>query len=49
MDFDAPVYTIKNAHLQFGERPLFTGLELYLNKGKNIAWSGATDRENPHC
>lgn len=40
MDFDAPVYTIKNAHLQFGERPLFTGLELYLNKGKKYCLVG---------
>ncbi|MGN1079780.1 MAG: ABC-F family ATP-binding cassette domain-containing protein [Alphaproteobacteria bacterium] len=40
MDFDAPVYTIKNAHLQFGERPLFTGLEVYLNKGKKYCLVG---------
>lgn len=40
MDFDAPIYTIKNAHLQFGERPLFTGLELYLNKGRKYCLVG---------
>ena len=40
MDFDAPVYTIKNAHLQFGERPLFTGLELYLTKGRKYCLVG---------
>ena len=40
MDFDAPIYTIKNAHLQFGERPLFTGLELYLTKGRKYCLVG---------
>lgn len=40
MDFDAPVYTIKDAHLQFGERPLFTGLELYLTKGRKYCLIG---------
>lgn len=40
MDFDAPVYTIKDAHLQFGERPLFTGLELYLTKGRKYCLVG---------
>lgn len=40
MDFDAPVYTIKNAHLQFGERPLFTGLEVYLAKGRKYCLIG---------
>lgn len=40
MDFDAPVYTIKDAHLQFGERPLFIGLELYLTKGRKYCLVG---------
>ncbi len=40
MDFDIPVYTIKNAHLQFGEHPLFTGLELYLSKGRKYCLIG---------
>ena len=33
MDLSAPIYTIRNACLQFGARPLFSGLELYLTKG----------------
>ena len=40
MDFDAPVYTIKDAHLQFGERPLLTGLELYMTKGRKYCLVG---------
>ncbi len=40
MDFNAPLYSIKNAHLQFGKQPLFTGLELYLNKGKKYCLVG---------
>lgn len=40
MDFDAPIYAIKNARLQFGEQPLFSGLELYLTKGRKYCLVG---------
>lgn len=40
MDFDTPVYTIRNARLQFGERPLFTGLDLYVKKGDKACLVG---------
>lgn len=40
MDFDAPIYTLQNARLRFGDRPLFTGLELYLNKGRKYCLVG---------
>ena len=40
MDFDAPIYTIRDAYLQFGARPLFSGLELYLTKGKRYCLVG---------
>ena len=40
MDFDAPIYTITDAYLQFGARPLFSGLELYLAKGKRYCLVG---------
>lgn len=40
MDFDAPIYTLQNARLQFGDRPLFTGLDLYLNKGRKYCLVG---------
>ena len=40
MDFDAPIYSLQNARLQFGERPLFTGLDLYLNKGRKYCLVG---------
>ena len=40
MDFDAPIYTITDAYLQFGARPLFSGLELYLTKGKRYCLVG---------
>ena len=40
MDFDAPIYTLQNARLQFGEHPLFTDLELYLNKGRKYCLVG---------
>ena len=40
MDFDAPIYTLQNARLRFGDRPLFTGLDLYLNKGRKYCLVG---------
>lgn len=40
MDFDTPVYSIQNARLQFGERPLFTGLNLYVKKGDKACLVG---------
>ncbi|MBR1777222.1 MAG: ATP-binding cassette domain-containing protein [Alphaproteobacteria bacterium] len=40
MDFDAPIYTIKNAYLHFGARPLFSGLDLYLMKGNRYCLVG---------
>lgn len=40
MDIDAPIYTIADAYLQFGARPLFSGLELYLAKGKRYCLVG---------
>ena len=40
MDFDAPIYTIRDAYLHFGARLLFSGLELYLNKGARYCLVG---------
>ncbi|MBR1944720.1 MAG: ABC-F family ATP-binding cassette domain-containing protein, partial [Alphaproteobacteria bacterium] len=40
MDFGAPIYTIRDAYLHFGARPLFSGLELYLTKGKRYCLVG---------
>lgn len=40
MDFSAPIYTIRNAYLHFGARPLFSGLELYLTKGSRYCLVG---------
>ena len=40
MDFDAPIYTIRNAYLQVGAYPLFTGLDLYLTKGARYCLVG---------
>jgi len=40
MDFDAPIYTIRDAYLHVGARPLFSGLELYLTKGKRYCLVG---------
>ena len=40
MEFDAPICTLQNARLRFGDRPLFTGLDLYLNKGRKYCLVG---------
>lgn len=40
MDFGAPIYTIRDAYLHLGARPLFSGLELYLTKGKRYCLVG---------
>lgn len=40
MDFDAPIYTLKNAYLSFGLNPLFEGLDLYICKGDKICLIG---------
>lgn len=37
---EAPIYTIKNAKLSFGLNPLFTGLDLYINRGDKICLVG---------
>ena len=40
MVVEAPIYTIKNAHLSFGLNPLFTGVDLYINRGDKICLIG---------
>ena len=40
MEFDAPIYTIRNAYLHFGAHPLFSGLDLYLTKGNRYCLVG---------
>lgn len=37
---EAPIYTIKEAKLTFGLNPLFTGVDLYINKGDKICLVG---------
>ncbi len=36
----APIYSLKDVHLTFGMHPLFTGLNLYVNKGDKICLIG---------
>ncbi len=36
----APIYSLKEAHLTFGMHPLFTGLSLFVNKGDKICLIG---------
>ena len=40
MAVEAPIYTIKNARLTFGLNPLFTGVDLYINRGDKICLVG---------
>ena len=40
MDFNAPIYSIQNAYLKFSERPLFSGLDLFLEKGRKYCLVG---------
>ncbi len=35
-----PIYSLKDVHLTFGIHPLFTGLNLYINKGDKICLIG---------
>lgn len=37
---DAPILTIKNARITFGIKPLFTGVDLYINRGDKISLVG---------
>ena len=37
---EAPIYTIKNAKLSFGLNPLFTDVDLYINRGDKICLVG---------
>lgn len=37
---EAPIYTIQNAKLTFGIKPLFTGVDLYINRGDKICLVG---------
>lgn len=37
---EAPIYTIKDAKLSFGSNPLFTGVDLYINRGDKICLVG---------
>ncbi|MBO6289753.1 MAG: ABC-F family ATP-binding cassette domain-containing protein [Alphaproteobacteria bacterium] len=37
---EAPIYTIKNARLSFGLKALFTGVDLYINRGDKICLVG---------
>lgn len=37
---EAPIYTIKDAKLSFGLNPLFTGVDLYINRGDKICLIG---------
>ncbi|MEE6207431.1 MAG: ABC-F family ATP-binding cassette domain-containing protein [Alphaproteobacteria bacterium] len=40
MVVEAPIYTIKNAKLSFGLKALFTGVDLYINRGDKICLVG---------
>ena len=40
MVVEAPIYTIKNARLSFGLKALFTGVDLYINRGDKICLVG---------
>lgn len=40
MAAEAPIYTIKDAKLSFGLNPLFTGVDLYINRGDKICLVG---------
>lgn len=40
MAIEPPIYTIKNAHLSFGLNPLFTGVDLNINRGDKICLVG---------
>ena len=40
MAVEAPIYTIKGAKLSFGLNPLFTGVDLYINRGDKICLVG---------
>jgi ATP-binding cassette subfamily F protein uup len=37
---EAPIYTLKNVHLAFGDNQLFEDVELYINKGDKICLVG---------
>lgn len=37
---EAPIYTLKNIHLAFGDNQLFEDVELYINKGDKICLVG---------
>lgn len=37
---EAPIYTLKNIHLAFGDNHLFENVELYINKGDKICLVG---------
>ncbi|MDR2901516.1 MAG: ATP-binding cassette domain-containing protein, partial [Lactobacillales bacterium] len=40
MEFEPPIYTLKNARLSFGLNPLFTGLDLHIGRGAKICLIG---------
>lgn len=40
MAAEAPIYTLKNVRLSFGLNPLFTNVELYINRGDKICLVG---------
>ena len=40
MQVEAPIYTIKDAKLSFGLNALFTGVDLYINRGDKICLVG---------
>ncbi len=40
MDFDTPVYAVRDAWLRYGDRQLFSGLNLYLKKGDKACLIG---------
>ena len=40
MVVEAPIYTIREAKLSFGLNPLFTGVDLYINRGDKICLVG---------
>ncbi len=40
MVVEAPIFTIRNAQLSFGLNPLFTGVDLYINRGDKICLVG---------
>ena len=37
---EAPIYTLKNIHLAFGDNQLFENVELYINKGDKVCLVG---------